>query len=67
MKYKKFPKDALYGELIAAKRNLWLLQLRYRDMCKLNKLVEIAMDRSKWRSYLQAALEIDENIITALR
>ena len=53
------PKDILYGELIAGKRDLGRTQLRNRVMKKLNidlsKWDEIAMDLSK-RSYLQVAL-----------
>ena len=63
----KIPKTILYGELIDGKRNLVRPQLRYRDVCKrdmkelkteLNKWEELAMDRSKWRSYMQAALKV---------
>ena len=58
----RIPKDLLYGELSAGKRNLGRPQLRYRDVCKRdmkelsidkNKWEELATDRSKWRSYLQ--------------
>ena len=57
MKGEIIPKDVLYGELIAGKRNLGCPQLRYRDVYKwdmkelnidLNKLDELATDRSKW-------------------
>ena len=61
----RIPKDLLYGELSAGKRNIGRSQLRYRDVCKRdmkeqiidkNKREELAIDRSKWRTYFQATL-----------
>ena len=52
----RIPKDILYGELTAGKRNLVSSQLRYRDVCKQdmkklsivkNKWEELGTDRSK--------------------
>ena len=77
MKDGRIPKDILYGELIAGKRNLGRPQLHNRKVCKrdMKELSidenkwweELATDRSKWKSYLQATLKVGEkNIITAL-
>ena len=57
------PKDILYGKLTTGKRNLE--RPCYRDVCKRdkelsidkNKWEELATDRFKWRSYLQATLK----------
>ena len=68
----RIPKDLLYGELNAGKRNLGRPQLRYRDVCKRdmkelcinkNEWEELATDRTKWRDYLRAALEVGEEKI----
>ena len=34
MNYGRIPRDLLYGELSAGKRNIGRPQLRYRDVCK---------------------------------
>ena len=53
-------------------RNLGRPQLNYRDVCKrdmnelnidLKEWEELAMDRSRWKSYLKTALNIGEKYI----
>ena len=76
MKGGRIPKDILYEELIAAKRNLrrQLLGISYatqivckRDMKELiideNKCKEMATDRFKQNSYLQTTLKIGKKYI----
>ena len=59
--YGKIPKCIKYGELIVGKCNFERSQLHYRDVCSrekkelntnLNKWKKLAMDCSRWSSYL---------------
>ena len=70
----RIPKDILYGELAAGKRNIGRPQLRFKDVCKRDmKALDIdtdswevlASDRSDWRSTLHTQLQAGEEKLTA--
>ena len=69
----RIPKDLLYGELAAGKRNTGRPQLRFRDVCKRNmKALQmdpdhweaLAADRPRWRSSLKTQLKTGEENLT---
>ena len=69
----RIPKDILYGELAAGKRNTGRPQLRFRDVCKRDmKALQmdpdhweaLAADRPRWRSSLMKHLKTGEDNLT---
>ena len=69
----RIPKDLLYGELAAGKRNTGRPQLRFRDVCKRDmKALQmdpdhweaLAADRPRWRSSLKTQLKTGEENLT---
>ena len=69
----RIPKDLLYGELAAGKRNTGRPQLRFRDVCKRDmKALQmdpdhweaLAADRPRWRSSLTRHLKTGEDNLT---
>ena len=69
----RIPKDLLYGELAAGKRNTGRPQLIFRDVCKRDmKAIQmdpdhweaLAADRPSWRSSLNRHLKTGEDNLT---
>ena len=69
----RIPKDLLYGELAAGKRNTGRPQLRFKDVCKRDmKALQIdpdhwetlAADRPSWRCSLKKHLKSGEEVLT---